>query len=348
MQLVSLFPRITETVPVANRPIDAVVQSIINPPRTRVVSVERVKAATSQEARRQLKAELLPYVTWSGTFHKRRATGMDVPSGYVYIDVDPLPTDKSALDRRENDPRAQMWAQEIRNALRGDASKWMAALAAQPWCAGAWCSASGMGIGVLVPTHGVDHATAWANAVAAAQSVLRDGNHSAEVDASTKDVSRPNYLSYDPNAHWNPDAVPPPPAPAPKRSIATPIKRDRATETELARGAVDAIEQGLLPDYPAGEHTREAWLTMTFSVNAYAGDAARNAWYRHSRRCGRLPDGAVGDREFDRVWGCGNGSVTGGTFVMAVRDEAQRRGVDDPLTFNGEFSDAPNLTLQAA
>lgn len=177
-RVVSVVPRATDHRPHDHVTVaDALEQ--VRSGRYRV-RVEQIRQLADKKARQRAKRSL-PAFTFAGRFSYANRDGLLAPSGLVCLDADDL--DDRAATRE--------------------------ALARSPHVLAVFDSPSGehsQGLKVLVPVapppedNDQNHQAyaAAAHAVGLTQ----------DVDASTKDVSRLCYVSWDPRLHLNPDAVP--------------------------------------------------------------------------------------------------------------------------------------------
>ncbi len=165
----------------------------------------------------------LPYVTVSGTFKTRSEKGIDVYSTLIAIDIDNLVGLKGDLDKHGN-VRAMDEVDEVQKALKSDEHTYAV-----------FKSARGRGLCVVVVgSKSEDHLGhyRWA------ESYYKKGL-GLTIDKACKDLSRPRYGSWDPNAYmdfrptlagYEPEATPkavPTPVQAPER--ATPVGNEKKT-----------------------------------------------------------------------------------------------------------------------
>ena len=333
----SLYANHMTPKPVKAAPVGAIVASIAKAPAPRAALIAEVRAAESHGQRAAVKGNL-PGVTWFGTFKHRNMASLEARSGYVYVDVDALKSDKQTL--KDFEDTGHVSAPDLRRALREDALKIRAAVVGQDWCAAAWLSASAFGIGVLVK------GTDWYSAsLAVAQAV---DHLCCEVDNGASDVSRLNYLSHDETACFNADAVAPPkveppkpePAPAPKPRPSN-GSHDRSRNSQIA---LACIHQGLVGDYPAGCNTYGHAGQMTVAISEFCdGDeGVKQAWldkleadgrYQKADKRGNLQDFPAARHGFEKTWR-GEGGITqsnAGVFINKALAEAKRKGLPSPF-----------------
>lgn len=139
--------------------------------------VEPLRGMTAEEYSQNKRN--LPAVAFGGTFARRKKDALVKPSGLVVLDIDHITPAEL--------PEAK------------------AKMTADPHTAICFVSPSGNGLKAVVVAEFTDDATfkqAW-RAIAAYFSE----NHSITLDPTGKDICRLCYVSYDPEAYYNPDAV---------------------------------------------------------------------------------------------------------------------------------------------
>lgn len=187
---ISLFTRVQETVPDESITVLCALERIRS--GFYRASIERLRPlATEAEAARDLRdgrgakssAEkaydalkcTLPSVTWSGTFSKRRESGLVSHSGILCLDVDHL---------RPNE------VEEVMNGLRAD-----------PVVLFAFRSPSYHGLKIGVRIDGSRHKQVWSSV----ESYFRQC-YGLQVDSACRDVSRLCFVSFDPDLFVNTEA----------------------------------------------------------------------------------------------------------------------------------------------
>lgn len=131
--------------------------------------VAAIRAETDPAKRSQLKRRL-PAVMWGGTFSKRSNDALLVPSGFIGADLD-------HVGERLND---------LHDAARRD-----------PHCVACFVSPSGDGLKPVFR----------ASSFRQVQQHVR-AHYGVECDAACRDIARLCFVSYDPAAFYNPDALP--------------------------------------------------------------------------------------------------------------------------------------------
>lgn len=135
--------------------------------------IEPINAETDPDKVKELKNKTLPYVTISGTFNQRNDSSLIKHSGFICLDLDKLVD----LDKE--------WEKIIND----------------PYTFGAFKSASGRGIAVLVKIKTNKHKESFLSL----ESYYLE-KYSINIDKACKDISRPRYVSYDPETFVNQEA----------------------------------------------------------------------------------------------------------------------------------------------
>lgn len=249
---VSLFPTITATTGGHTCPLTAILDGIRS--GQWAAAVAAVRSAETKTERRLLKSKL-PYFTVSGTFDRREDRGLIAHSGFVALDID-------------GDDNPGISLATIREKLTAD-----------PYTHAGFVSAGGNGYCSIVRIPAEDHAGSFRSL----QAYYLE-HHGLHVD-SLPDVSRPRFISYDPDLYHNPDSdewqdVLDVPKPAPKVVPAS-------TWRPSARGegyGQDALARAVSKVLGAGDHHKHITLNkMAFLCGGYVAsgflsfDEARHA-----------------------------------------------------------------------
>ncbi|WP_043588481.1 BT4734/BF3469 family protein [Geminisphaera colitermitum] len=149
-------------------------------------AIAQIRANPDQAETLKLK---LPGILWSGQFKRRAIAGIEARSGLIVADMDALPDPAQTRDSLAFDDHA--------------------------FCVFLSPTATGVKAVFRCPSEG-DHADAYA----AMEHHMRE-RYGITVDPSGKDVCRICFISHDPDLHYNPDAKPLPPAPAPEPATPT-------------------------------------------------------------------------------------------------------------------------------
>lgn len=131
-----------------------------------------IRTIEDQKKRQQKKHDTLPYVTISGQFKHREESGLTTHSGFIAIDLDDLPDINSTRDRLSEDD----------------------------YVFSVFASASGRGLCAIVKIDGKKHAEAFSGL----GFYLYD--KFGLVVGACGDISRPRYVSYDPDLYINQDS----------------------------------------------------------------------------------------------------------------------------------------------
>jgi P4 family phage/plasmid primase-like protien len=163
---------------VADAKPEQIISEIRNGKWAKAVDAIRAELASGNKERADDLKKALPAVLWSGRFSKRANVGILEHSGLLCADVDKIGSKVGELhDTARNDPHV----------------------------AAAFVSPSGNGLKIVfrVPADAAKHAASFA---AVRRHVKQ--TYGVNVDEAAKDVARLCFVSHDPNAFWNPDAVP--------------------------------------------------------------------------------------------------------------------------------------------
>lgn len=185
-----------------NRTTDAdfmsVIADIANGRWRQEVEAIRAAYATNQEAGDELKRRL-PAILWSGTFTKRAADALKQHSGLVHVDLDKL------------GDKLEAWREHI----------W-----ADPHTLHCMTSPSGTGLKVV---YRCDPARPHIDSFRAAEFHVLQA-FGLVADPACKDVNRLCFVTYDPEAFFNQDAIPLPYPPPPVEHVeSVPEKSVRRT-----------------------------------------------------------------------------------------------------------------------
>ena len=165
--------------------------------------IHALRSATGED-RDRLKRNL-PAFLFSGKFRERNKAGLIQHSGQVCADIDKVPDRVGELhDLAHSDPHA----------------------------AAAFVSPSGTGIKIIFRTDNFDAVRAHVKKF-----------YNADVDEAAKDVSRLCFVSHDPAAFFNPDAVPLPTVVEHKAELAKPLSSSHpAKRSQIAEKILGTIQ----------------------------------------------------------------------------------------------------------
>ena len=180
---VSLFEKLHDPTPACNLTLPDLVSVIRDPEDLLKEKTDKLRDHFDYYRMDDFAAlkKSLPCVTFSGTFTRRSADGLETHSGFMSIDLDALGRDLG-----------RAW-----DALRGD-----------PHCALLFHSPSGIGLKGLIrinpiPVSNVEHK----NAFYAVERYL-DQTYGLKIDAACSDVSRLAFICHDPDCHLNEETTP--------------------------------------------------------------------------------------------------------------------------------------------
>ncbi|PSR56094.1 hypothetical protein AHMF7605_22610 [Adhaeribacter arboris] len=168
--LISKFKYLTETLSPENISFIDFLDSVRNGEWEDLL--HRVRTEPDQERRQEYKKKL-PYVTISGTFCPRNEKGLQEHSGLLCIDFDDV----------------QNLNQTKQNII------------SDPFMYACMVSASGRGLAAIVKIDPKRHQEAYLGLES-----YYYNKYSLIADPSCKDVSRPRYVTYDPDAYLNPNS----------------------------------------------------------------------------------------------------------------------------------------------
>lgn len=180
--IIGLYPQIDEVIRFKPIGLDTFLQDVQNGRWEDAVS--KVRIAKGELLIKKAKLQL-PYVTISGSFKRRSNAGLDKHSGYLAVDMDKLGTKLLALkDELTNDPLFYS----------------------------VFISCGGGGLCGIVKINPKAHLESFYY-----MSEHLFEKYDINVDDKCKDVSRPRYVSYDPDIYINENSQLAPVKPLPKR-----------------------------------------------------------------------------------------------------------------------------------
>lgn len=162
-----------------------------------VADRRNAKGALQTPAYNAVKQEL-PYITPGGVFGVRELAGWQQHTGLKFVDFDPI--DKHSTGILERIPEIQTQMRALREYLT-----------ALPFVTACWRSVGGIGLHALIrvdsvsadaqgDTHIKQMTTAFATRIA-------DAPGAASLDTAASDAPRAQFVSYDPDAYYNPTAA---------------------------------------------------------------------------------------------------------------------------------------------
>lgn len=170
--MITIFKNIKQTTAGYHRPIEEILERIKS--GVSKEQVEKIRSAKNKEDHRLLKNDL-PSICFSGTFNQRSDDGIIEHSGYICLDFDKFPDDKSLKESRDK-------------------------LTKDNYTYSLFTSPSGNGLKVLVkiPKDPENHKAYF--------SALMNYYDSPHFDISCSNLSRVCYESYDPKIFINKDS----------------------------------------------------------------------------------------------------------------------------------------------
>lgn len=179
---IGLYPKIDEVIKFKPISIDGFLQDVQN--GRWEDGALKVRTAKGETAIKKAKSDL-PYVTISGSFKKRNNAGLDKHSGFLAVDIDKLGTR----------------VLEVKEDLSND-----------PLFYAVFLSCSGKGLCGIVKINPKAHLESFYF-----MSEHLFEKYDINIDDKCKDVSRPRYVSYDPDIYINENSQLAPVKPLPKR-----------------------------------------------------------------------------------------------------------------------------------
>lgn len=171
--LVTIYPKITETVTGKDIELDKVLQFIKSGRwEEKVNTLRKEKSENGKSDTYKALKKDLPYFTTSGTFSKRSEDGLIDHSGFIAVDIDNLQD-----------------LQKIKEQVKKDRYTYAV-----------FTSCSGNGLCVIVKIDPENHYESFSNIA-----IYYTQTHQTEID-HLADISRPRFISYDPDLYINPDS----------------------------------------------------------------------------------------------------------------------------------------------
>lgn len=205
--------------------------------------VHAIRLIKDHAARQEAKKKL-PYVTISGIFNEGRSnSGLSMHSGVISMDLDGLGND----------------VEGVRTLLAGD-----------PYVYSVFTSASGTGLCVLFKIDPERHRDAFDGL---ADYLIKQ--YQLIVDPSGKDVSRPRYVSYDPNIYISEKPL------QFKRYLPKPKKR-KIKASIYVQSEFDAVVDQMVSKSVSCVDDYRDWITIGFGLADQFGEAGRGYFHRLS------------------------------------------------------------------
>lgn len=217
-----------------------------------------IRTITDHDERQEAKKKL-PYVTVSGIFaEKRSVNGLSKHSGFISMDLDGLGTELHGVKTL---------------------------LASDPYVYAAFVSASGTGLCVLFKIDGEKHRDAFDGI---AHYLINQ--YQIVVDPSGKDVSRPRYVSFDPDIYINTSAA------KFKKYLPKPKARKIQATIFVHTEFESVINQMVLARVSCVEDYRD-WVEIGFGLADQFGEAGRSYFHQLSA-CSEKYEVSMCDKQY--------------------------------------------------
>lgn len=248
--------------------------------------VLKVRTIKDHDERKKAK-EKVPYVTVSGRFSQtRKISELSAHSGFISMDIDNIASE----------------IEGTRALLRQD-----------PYVYSAFTSVSGTGLCVLFKIDGEKHAEAFD---AIADYLIK--KYQIVIDPSGRDVSRPRYVSFDPELFINPTAI------AFKKYLAKPKKR-KIQSTIFVQTEFDEVVKKMLDANVSCVEDYRDWLSVGFGLADHFGEAGRP--YFHSlSSCSAKYESSMCDRQYTHCMK--GGQKTGKITIATIYWFAKQAGIN--------------------
>ena len=238
---INYFNNIKQTTPEAETTILEFLNKVKSGTWERLINP--INAEKNKEKRQALKNKTLPYVLISGIFERRAAAALTKHSGFICLDIDDIDDIDSEWDKVVTDS----------------------------YTYGAFKSASGNGIAVIVKINPKKHAESFLNLEA-----YYLEKYLINLDSSCKDVSRARYVSYDPNTYINEEAETfkdLKKVSKRKKQIQLPVIINGRADLD---NVIDQIKAGNI-DLTRGSY--EIWRDLGFSLASELGESGRDYFH---------------------------------------------------------------------
>lgn len=220
--------------------------------------VNPVRVLKDYEERKKAKMQV-PYVTLSGYFsNERNAKGLTTHSGFIGMDID-----------------------NISNELNGVKSL----LSTDPYVYACFMSISGTGLCVIFKIDPDRHLDAF-NSIA--DYLIR--KYQIVVDPSGKDICRPRFISYDPDAYLNQDA-------AKFKKYLPKEKKRKIQSTIFVQSEFDEVVKQMVDANVSCVEDYRDWLAIGFGLADHFGESGREYFHLLSSCSGKY-ERSMCDRQF--------------------------------------------------
>jgi predicted P-loop ATPase len=220
--------------------------------------VNPIRILKDYEERKKAKLQV-PYVTISGYFSaERNAKSITNHSGFIGIDID-----------------------NISNELNGI----KALLSTDPYVYACFMSISGTGLCVIFKIDGERHLNAF-NSIA--DYLIK--KYQIVIDPSGKDICRPRFISYDPEAYLNTNA-------ATFKKYLPKEKKRKIQSTIFVKSEFDEVVKKMVDANVSCVEDYRDWLAIGFGLADHFGEAGREYFHLLSS-CSNKYERSMCDRQF--------------------------------------------------
>lgn len=247
--------------------------------------VLKIRTIKEHDERQQAKKGL-QYVTISGIFSQRSVSGISSHSGFISMDLDNLGSDLEG----------------VRTLLSKD-----------PYVYSCFTSCSGTGLCVLFKIDPEKHSEAFD---AIADYLIKQ--YQLIVDPSGKDISRPRYVSYDPDLYHNTNSL------TFKKYLPKPKARKIQATIFVQDEFERVINEMQLSHVSCVEDYRD-WRDIGFGLADQFGEAGRN-YYHILSSCSQKYEQSICDRQYTFCLR-GNGKAERKITIATIYWHAKQAGI---------------------
>lgn len=248
--------------------------------------IEPINAEADKTKRGKLKHDTLPYVLISGTFEKRTSSALIKHSGFICLDIDEI-TDL-----------AQDWDKVIND----------------PYTFGAFRSASGRGIAVLVKINPNKHLESFKSL----ESYYLE-TYNITLDEKCKDVARARFVSYDPSTFINQNSEVFKKLIKVKKVKAKPVKYNFNNVITGANDIEHIITQAKERRVDLSNGDYDKWRNIGFSLAAEFGENGRDYFHAISS-LGEGYDPSKSDVQYTKGLKSDGSGINIGTLFQYAKD----------------------------
>lgn len=235
----------------------------------------------NDKAKRTELKKSLSYVTISGLFTHRKKDGLVKHSGFLCLDFDDVEDINEAFKDVCNDPHTYA----------------------------VFKSVSGRGFAALVKINPKRHLDAFKGCER-----YFANKYKLAVDKSCKDITRPRFVSYDPQTFQNPESIKfEHYIPKSERNIKLPKVVTGQNDMDFI---IEQVHESSV-DLTGGEYHR--WLEIGFAIAEKYGESGREFFHAVSQYSIKY-DAEVCDRQFNHCTRNGGDGVTFATFLFHVKN----------------------------